>query len=44
LKINNRYPDEDAGQIPLAFVIRQPHSSMGEAEIINFVAKQVLFS
>lgn len=35
------YPDEDAGQIPLAFVIRQPRSSMGEAEIINFVAKQV---
>jgi hypothetical protein len=44
LKINNRYPDEDAGQVPLAFVIRQPQSSMGEAEIIDFVAKRVLFS
>lgn len=38
------YPDEDAGQVPLAFVIRQPQSSMGEAEIIDFVAKRVLFS
>ncbi|WJX81231.1 hypothetical protein P8452_64142 [Trifolium repens] len=35
------YPDEDAGQVPLAFVIRQPQSSMGEAEIIDFVAKRV---
>ncbi|CAJ2669609.1 unnamed protein product [Trifolium pratense] len=35
------YPDEDAGQVPLAFVIRQPQCSMGEAEIIDFVAKQV---
>ncbi|CAI8612206.1 unnamed protein product [Vicia faba] len=35
------YPDEDAGQVPLAFVVRQPQSSMGEAEIIDFVAKQV---
>ncbi|XP_050916499.1 4-coumarate--CoA ligase-like 9 [Lathyrus oleraceus] len=35
------YPDEDAGQVPLAFVVRQPQSSTGEAEIIDFVAKQV---
>ncbi|CAK8541138.1 unnamed protein product [Lathyrus sativus] len=34
-------PDEDAGQVPLAFVVRQPQSSIGEAEIIDFVAKQV---
>ncbi|KAK7316110.1 hypothetical protein VNO77_34836 [Canavalia gladiata] len=35
------YPDEEAGQVPMAFVIRQPQSSLGEAEIIDFVAKQV---
>ena len=37
-----RYPDEEAGQIPMAFVVRQPQSSLSEAEIIDFVAKQVL--
>ncbi|XWS40615.1 hypothetical protein CRYUN_Cryun17cG0011000 [Craigia yunnanensis] len=35
------YPDEEAGQIPMAFVVRQPQSSLSEAEIIDFVAKQV---
>ncbi|XP_058765325.1 4-coumarate--CoA ligase-like 9 [Vicia villosa] len=35
------YPDEDAGQVPLAIVVRQPQSCLGEAEIIDFVAKQV---
>ncbi|MED6157878.1 hypothetical protein PIB30_027543 [Stylosanthes scabra] len=35
------YPDEEAGQIPMAFVVRKPQSSLDEAEIIDFVAKQV---
>ncbi|KAK7266905.1 hypothetical protein RIF29_19566 [Crotalaria pallida] len=35
------YPDEEAGQVPMAFVVRQPQSSLGKAEILDYVAKQV---
>ncbi|KAJ4834308.1 hypothetical protein Tsubulata_034321 [Turnera subulata] len=35
------YPDEDAGQVPMAFVVKQPQSSISERDIIDFVAKQV---
>ncbi|KAL2335211.1 hypothetical protein Fmac_016424 [Flemingia macrophylla] len=35
------YPDEEAGQVPMAFVVRQLHSSLHEAQVIDFVAKQV---
>ncbi|XP_065627580.1 4-coumarate--CoA ligase-like 9 [Quercus suber] len=37
----NRYPDEEVGQVPIAFVVRQPQSNLDEAEIMDFVAKQV---
>uniref|UniRef100_A0A7N0UU74 4-coumarate--CoA ligase n=1 Tax=Kalanchoe fedtschenkoi TaxID=63787 RepID=A0A7N0UU74_KALFE len=35
------YPDEVAGEIPMAFVVRQPHSSINEAHVMEFVATQV---
>lgn len=35
------YPDEDAGQIPMAFVVRKPGSSITEAQVMEFIAKQV---
>ncbi|KAG6686279.1 hypothetical protein I3842_11G010000 [Carya illinoinensis] len=35
------YPDEEAGQIPMAFVVRNPGSNIGEAQVIGFMAKQV---
>ncbi|XP_074375860.1 4-coumarate--CoA ligase-like 9 [Apium graveolens] len=35
------YPDEDAGQIPMAYVVRSPGSNISEREIQDFVAKQV---
>ncbi|XP_075633799.1 4-coumarate--CoA ligase-like 9 isoform X1 [Castanea sativa] len=35
------YPDEEVGQVPIAFVVRQPQSNLDEAETMDFVAKQV---
>uniref|UniRef100_A0ACD6A2Q8 Uncharacterized protein n=1 Tax=Avena sativa TaxID=4498 RepID=A0ACD6A2Q8_AVESA len=35
------YPDEDAGQIPMALVVRQPGSKVTEAQVMEHVAKQV---
>ncbi|XP_039126251.1 4-coumarate--CoA ligase-like 7 [Dioscorea cayenensis subsp. rotundata] len=35
------YPHEEAGQIPMAFVVRQPGSNLTELEVMEFVAKQV---
>lgn len=42
--INSRFPDEDAGEIPMAFIVRKPGSNINEAQIIDFVAKQVMLS
>lgn len=36
------YPDQEAGQIPMAFVVRSPGSSLSERDVINFVAEQVI--
>eukprot|EP01018_Ginkgo_biloba_P010312 Gb_18712 [translate_table: standard] len=35
------YPDENAGQIPLAYVVRKVDSKLSEQDVINFIAKQV---
>ncbi|KAK6921962.1 AMP-dependent synthetase/ligase [Dillenia turbinata] len=35
------YPDEEAGQIPVAFVVRRAESSIQESQIRDFIAKQV---
>ncbi|XP_020551468.1 4-coumarate--CoA ligase-like 9 isoform X2 [Sesamum indicum] len=35
------YPDEDAGQVPAAFVVRQPGSTINDSQIMGFVAEQV---
>lgn len=37
----SRYPDEKAGQVPIAFVVRTPGSTIDESLIKEFVAKEV---
>jgi len=39
--LGTRYPDEDAGQIPMAFVVRKPGSNITAAQVMDYVAKQV---
>ncbi|XP_020246846.1 4-coumarate--CoA ligase-like 9 [Asparagus officinalis] len=35
------YPDEEAGQIPMALVVRKPGKDLEEAQVIDYVAKRV---
>ncbi|KAB1217318.1 4-coumarate--CoA ligase-like 9 [Morella rubra] len=35
------YPDEEAGQIPMAFVVRKTGSTITEAQVIEFIAEKV---
>ncbi|KAH9615436.1 hypothetical protein KSS87_022316 [Heliosperma pusillum] len=37
------YPDEDAGEIPMAFVVRKPGSNISTSQIMDYVAKQACF-
>ncbi|KAG6516597.1 hypothetical protein ZIOFF_027066 [Zingiber officinale] len=36
------YPDEEVGQVPMAFVVLQPGINLSEEEIMDFIAKQVI--
>ncbi|KAK9120016.1 hypothetical protein Scep_018109 [Stephania cephalantha] len=35
------YPDEEAGQVPMAFVVRCDQSNLNKAQVMDYVAKQV---
>uniref|UniRef100_A0A0D9V948 4-coumarate--CoA ligase n=1 Tax=Leersia perrieri TaxID=77586 RepID=A0A0D9V948_9ORYZ len=35
------YPDEEAGELPMAFIVRQPGSNITEAQVMDYVAKHV---
>ena len=36
-----RFPDKEAGQFPMAYVVRKAGSGISENEVMDFVAKQV---
>ncbi|RZC60623.1 hypothetical protein C5167_022402 [Papaver somniferum] len=35
------YPNEEAGHVPMAFLVKRPHSSIDEPQVMDFIAKQV---
>lgn len=35
------YPDEEAGQLPMAFVVRRPQSALNKEQVIDFISKEV---
>lgn len=38
----DRYPDEEAGEVPMAFVVRNPKGNIiDERQVIDFIARQV---
>ena len=39
----NRLPDEEAGEVPLAYVVRTKGSYLQERDVIEFVAAQVSY-
>lgn len=42
MKVMDRYPDEEAGQVPMAFVVRRLGSVVDESQVKDFIAKQVI--
>lgn len=39
-----RSPDEEAGQVPIAFVVRRPGRELNENQIKDFISEKVYYN
>lgn len=37
-----RFPDEEAGEVPMACVVKHSESRINESQVMEFIAKQVI--
>ena len=37
-----RYPDEEAGEVPMAFIAKKPTNNITAKDVIEFVGRQVI--
>lgn len=41
MNLNISYPDEEAGELPLAYVVKREGADLSEKEVMSFVSKMV---
>lgn len=41
MNLNISYPDEEAGELPLAYVVKREGTDLSEKEVMSFVSKMV---